>query len=222
MSGTRAAYLHRNSQKRFYEEGAEYFITSVTGERHPYFSEPFLAESFIRDLWFAKELKQFDLYGYTVMPDHVHLLFQPTGKSDYSEIMRSVKTNFSRNANDILLNRAERFQIPIEADVTSHRFRKNPNTNTMAPRRMQQYQHHYLNVVKPLYLQFVTRYGINHGTPRFVWQKSFRDHLIRDEDDYLNHLEYIYNNAVKHGMVGKPEQYPWMWIGGMKSPFAPD
>ena len=201
-------YLHRNSQKRIYEPGAEYFITTVTHDRHPYFANPILAELFVRDLWFAKELKEFDLFGYTVMPDHVHLLIQPKGKTDYSEIMRSVKTNFSRNANDIILNRGGRFPLRLEGDVTSHRLRD-----------FQQYCH---NVVEPLHQRFNAEYGANHGFPPFRWQKSFLDHIIRNHDDYLNHIEYIFHNAVKHGLVAEPEQYPFMWIAGMKSPFDAD
>ena len=30
-----------------------------------------------------------------------------------------------------------------------------------------------------------------------IWQRSFYDHIIRDEDDYLNHLQYIENNPAK-------------------------
>jgi REP element-mobilizing transposase RayT len=58
--------------------------------------------------------------------------------------------------------------------------------------------------------------------PTFRWQSSFLDHIIRDEDDYLNHLEYIHNNAVKHGLAIDAEQYPYIWIQGMAQPFQPD
>ena len=34
-----------------------------------------------------------------------------------------------------------------------------------------------------------------------VWQKRFYEHTIRDEKDYLNILNYIYNNPIKHGLV---------------------
>ena len=215
-------HLHRNSQKRVYEEGAEYFVTTVTHERHPYFANPILAELFVRDLWFAKELKQFELFGYTVMPDHVHLLIQPRGRANYSEIMRSIKTNFSRDANDIILNRVDRFSIPPAGDVAPRRLRDQTTSNTMTSHRLRRFQKHYSNVVIPLLKRFVAKYGLNHGIPPFKWQSSFRDHVIRDEEDYLNHLEYTYNNAVKHGLVGESEQYPFMWITGMKSPFAPE
>ncbi len=97
-------HLHRDSQKRIYEEGAEYFITTVTERRYAYFEEPILAELFIRDLWFAVELKQFDLFGYAIMPDHVHLMIQPRGKFNYSQIMHNIKRVFSLHANQIMFS----------------------------------------------------------------------------------------------------------------------
>ena len=30
-----------------------------------------------------------------------------------------------------------------------------------------------------------------------IWQRSYHDHIIRDEEDYLNHLQYIENNPAK-------------------------
>jgi putative transposase len=41
-----------------------------------------------------------------------------------------------------------------------------------------------------------------------LWQRSFHDHVIRDERDYLNHLHYIHYNPVKHGYVTRPQEYP--------------
>ncbi|MCA9897517.1 MAG: transposase [Anaerolineales bacterium] len=48
----------------------------------------------------------------------------------------------------------------------------------------------------------------NISEPISLWQKRFWDHVIRDERDYLNHLNYIHYNPVKHGLVMKPEDYP--------------
>ena len=30
-----------------------------------------------------------------------------------------------------------------------------------------------------------------------IWQRSYHDHIIRDEEDYINHLRYIEDNPVK-------------------------
>jgi len=35
--------------------------------------------------------------------------------------------------------------------------------------------------------------------PHPIWQQRFWDHLIRDEEDFHRHLDYIHFNPVKHG-----------------------
>ncbi|MDO9372040.1 MAG: transposase [Gammaproteobacteria bacterium] len=40
------------------------------------------------------------------------------------------------------------------------------------------------------------------------WQKRFWEHLIRDENDYRRHLDYIHYNPVKHGLVNHPCEWP--------------
>jgi len=45
-----------------------------------------------------------------------------------------------------------------------------------------------------------------------IWQARFLDHRIRDEDDFLHHLEYIRFNPLKHGYVTEPDQYEWCFI----------
>ena len=36
---------------------------------------------------------------------------------------------------------------------------------------------------------------------RGIWQRRFWEHLIRDDADYENHVDYIHYNPVKHGYV---------------------
>lgn len=43
--------------------------------------------------------------------------------------------------------------------------------------------------------------------PTQLWQRGFWDHVIRNEGDFANHLDYIHYNPVKHGYVSKPEAY---------------
>jgi putative transposase len=42
-----------------------------------------------------------------------------------------------------------------------------------------------------------------------VWQESFTNHRIRDEQDYASHAEYIRFNPVRAGLVERPEAYPY-------------
>ena len=40
-----------------------------------------------------------------------------------------------------------------------------------------------------------------------LWQPKFWDHVVRNEKDLNNHLDYIHWNPVKHGYVAEP--YLW-------------
>jgi putative transposase len=42
-----------------------------------------------------------------------------------------------------------------------------------------------------------------------IWQRRFWEHRIRDEQDYWRHVHYIHYNPVKHGLVERPEQWPY-------------
>ena len=44
---------------------------------------------------------------------------------------------------------------------------------------------------------------------RGIWQRRFWEHLIRDEHDYHNHIEYCWFNPVKHGLVERVEDWPY-------------
>ncbi|USN53501.1 MAG: transposase [Candidatus Nomurabacteria bacterium] len=44
---------------------------------------------------------------------------------------------------------------------------------------------------------------------KFIWQKSFYDHIIRDQQDLNHHVNYIHYNPVRDGLVNKPEDWPW-------------
>lgn len=42
-----------------------------------------------------------------------------------------------------------------------------------------------------------------------LWQRRYWEHLIRDEDDYRRHVDYIHWNPVKHGYVKKASDWPY-------------
>ena len=47
---------------------------------------------------------------------------------------------------------------------------------------------------------------------RGIWQRRYWEHLIRDEDDYKKHVNYIHFNPVKHGYVNKAIDWPYSTI----------
>ena len=44
---------------------------------------------------------------------------------------------------------------------------------------------------------------------RGIWQRRFWEHLIRDEEDYRRHMDYLHFNPVKHGYVQRVGDWPY-------------
>ena len=42
-----------------------------------------------------------------------------------------------------------------------------------------------------------------------VWQRRFWEHMIRDEGDYMRHMDYLHYNPVKHGLVQAVKDWPF-------------
>ncbi|MCP4754879.1 MAG: transposase [Proteobacteria bacterium] len=42
---------------------------------------------------------------------------------------------------------------------------------------------------------------------KHVWQRRFWEHLIKDEEDWRRHMDYIHYNPVKHGYVPRPVEW---------------
>ena len=235
---------HRNSQKRIYGEGYLCFITTVTDGRVRYFENPILAELCIREIWFVQALKKCELFGYAVLPEHVHLMITPAENANYSEIMGTLKRNVARDINDLTANRPfirnlADDDIPRAGD-DSNRHLQGSNRHAQGLNRhlrdvdqwiranyeltrirhphlsFATYRDHFLSL-ENMRQRFLNECK-DYQSPRFRWQPSFRDHIIRNEGDFQKHLNYIYGNAVKHGVAEEPERWPWMWIAGMPIP----
>lgn len=43
---------------------------------------------------------------------------------------------------------------------------------------------------------------------RGIWQRRFWEHMIRDENDFNRHLDYIHWNPVKHGYASNAVDWP--------------
>lgn len=44
---------------------------------------------------------------------------------------------------------------------------------------------------------------------RGIWQRRFFEHQIRNEIDFINHMNYLHYNPVKHGLVAQVKDWPY-------------
>ncbi len=181
------AKKHRNSQKRIIFEDAVYFVTSKTFNNFPYFREKIFCDLFVENLKLCKKLKRFQLYGWVLIYDHFHLQVQPGDKFDISKIKQFLKRHVSRNINIITGYTAN---TTPEGDIGQCRLQVDER---VLVRQFDQY-------VQQLKTQFRQKYPSDNPYPKFQFQRSFRDHYTRNENNFMEHLEYIDHNPAKHGL----------------------
>ena len=42
-----------------------------------------------------------------------------------------------------------------------------------------------------------------------IWQREFFDHLLRNNESYVQKWEYVFNNPVRAGLVKEAQEWPW-------------
>ena len=55
----------------------------------------------------------------------------------------------------------------------------------------------------------ITGYRYKQNTGKKLWQKSFYDHILRDEENIKDVSFYIFTNPVRAGLVEKFTDYPY-------------
>ncbi|MBN2257916.1 MAG: transposase [Anaerolineaceae bacterium] len=69
----------------------------------------------------------------------------------------------------------------------------------------------YSPVIHSIKRNFSFEYKKLHRITRSIsiWQDRFYDHVIRDDNDFNNHLDYIHYNPVNHRFVQDPLDWKW-------------
>jgi len=89
------------NMKRYFEKGYAYFLTTNTQNKNPIFREDRYCHILLVTIEYFKLILEYKLYGYCLMPDHVHLLLHPYGRYEPSYIMQMIKGSFSNKYNKI-------------------------------------------------------------------------------------------------------------------------
>jgi len=147
-----------------------------------------------------------------VLLDHVHLLFFPRKSKDLSKIVQFLKRHTTRDINYVIgYDLPHNPEVAIRESLLRVRDRllkrkffilDNKTYYKKVDKKYgvnQELIKDHSEFLEKLNQKFVMKYGNNQNQlPKFKWQKSFHDHYIRNKDDFDKHLQYIYNNPIKH------------------------
>jgi putative transposase len=88
--------------RRYYQPGQIVFITQVVENRTTAFTHLEYV-SLLRQVWHrTKERHSFTMIAYVILPDHFHILIQPNGESNFSQIMHSMKMSYTLSLKRLL------------------------------------------------------------------------------------------------------------------------
>ncbi|HTH53473.1 MAG TPA: transposase [Edaphobacter sp.] len=84
--------------KRYQKEGDDHFITFSCHHREPYLNTPHARDIFLDSLELTRQRYNFDVLGYVVMPEHIHLLIgEPEDREiPLSKALQSLKLSVSK------------------------------------------------------------------------------------------------------------------------------
>ena len=92
----RDCYNFPTNFRRYYIPGSAVFITQVVQDRKPVFHDLKNRGLLWEILHNVQELHPFTMLGYVFLVEHFHMIIQSTGKSNFSDIMHSLKTNSTK------------------------------------------------------------------------------------------------------------------------------
>ena len=141
--------------------------------RFPFFEEDIFCNILIDNVALCQRIKPFELIGFKINPDHSHFIIQPTGTFNISKIMQNIKRTTSNQINQLI----------------SFKQQENYYENLELTERLMLYNRMFIR--KYNYSEF-------HDFPRFKWQVSFDDRIMRSEKQLQGTTQYLKKQAVKH------------------------
>ena len=147
------------------------------------------------------------------MPNY-RRLFQPDGTWFFTATLldrdSSLLVEKIENLQDAIQKTQNRFPFEIDAQVILpehiHAIWTLPSGDTDFSVRWRQIKSRFSKDLPKT--EFLTATRVRRGE-RGIWERRFWEHLIRDERDLRNHLNYCWFNPLTHGLDERVEDWPY-------------
>jgi putative transposase len=102
-----------NRLHRYYGAGYSHFVTTSCYQRLPLLGSPRNRDLFLSVLEHVRRRYRFNVVGYVLMPEHVHLLLTEPERGNPSVVMQAIKQGFARRLLSRLRKRDHCQQLPL-------------------------------------------------------------------------------------------------------------
>ena len=180
-------------------------ITLVTDLRRPVFADVTMAKSVIKCLLSNQTLEHIRLRAFTLMPNHLHFI---AGVRESEKKLPNLIGMFKCYTTQQYWKRSREIMENGDVILPSSCVRKSDpkNDRPLIASLMQ-----WRVTLRPevVDLKNWPRVIPEHFLAKRLWQTHMFDHVIRNDDDLQENLEYIAMNPVREGYVTAPHFYPY-------------
>lgn len=187
------------------KEGA-YFITICVSDHKHVFGEIISqkmtlnnAGKIVHDSWLNVEndYGNVALDEFIVMPNHFHAIIVITADLDNRDFIRQSRLDLDNYRNMIYHDCGQMNKCRGSIHRTQKKVTKQKASMTRSPQLIiYDFRPVLSKIVR--YFKGRTTYILHRsGFEYFKWQRNYYDHIIRNEKDFLNAREYVFNNPLK-------------------------
>ena len=180
-------------------------ITLVTDERRSLFADMLLAKAILASLLSPETLVNLHVEAFTLMPDHLHLIAAARQSNfDLSNLIASFKS-FTTH---VYWKRSQEILTSGNISLPSQSVSKSDlkESRSLLPALLTGYLTLRPEVVELRNWPTVRPESFRR---KHLWQTRFFDHVIRNDNDLRENLNYIAMNPVRAGYVTQPCFYPY-------------
>jgi REP element-mobilizing transposase RayT len=180
-------------------------ITLVSDLRRPVFADMPLAKAILTSLLSPETQAKLHLRAFTLMPDHLHLLAGILSPAlDIPNVIGSLKSFTTQ----LYWKRSQEIIASGEVSLPSQNVCKSDlrESRTLLPALLSGQLR-----LRPEVVELKNWPSIRPESflKKRLWQARFFDHVIRNDKDLQENLEYIAMNPVRAGYVSHPCFYPY-------------
>ncbi len=183
---------------RYNQPGDIHFVTFKTHLRRPIFKDDHCCIILLEELDFYRRKYGLKIYGYVILPDHVHcLIYFEDEKLTISKIIQGIKGASARNIVDYFARQGRQEHLLLSPSLISAEPMLRATQRSMG-------------LTEQMLRAIPRDPGAHKRNLKYrLWQPSFYDFNIYSRKKFDEKLSYIHNNPIKHGLVKDLAQYKY-------------
>lgn len=180
-------------------------ITLVTDSRRPVFADMPLAKAVLACLLSDETLARMRLRAFTLMPNHLHLL---AGVREPELYLPHLIGQFKSYTTQLYWKRSREVVAHTNVSLPSTAVAK---SQTKESRPLISALIDWCATLRPEIVELRNWPSVKpeHFLQKRLWQTRIFDHVIRNDFDLQENLDYIAINPVRKGYVTQPQFYPY-------------